>query len=162
MTALLETHDGRSAASAVVAETRLWIGTPYLHAGSLRGVGCDCLGLVRGVWRALYGSEPEDPGPYTADWAEASGEERLADAATRHLAPVPGRTWEAGDLLILRWREGFPAKHLGIATGADTMVHAHDGACVAEVAVGVWRTRVAHVFRFPPLPLQPGNGEERR
>ena len=28
-----------------------WIGTPYRHQASLKGVGCDCLGLVRGVWR---------------------------------------------------------------------------------------------------------------
>ena len=37
---------------AIVAEARAWIGTPYRHQASLKGVGCDCLGLVRGVWRA--------------------------------------------------------------------------------------------------------------
>jgi cell wall-associated NlpC family hydrolase len=35
--------------SAIVAEARTWIGTPYRHQASLKGVGCDCLGLVRGV-----------------------------------------------------------------------------------------------------------------
>ena len=30
-----------------------WIGTPYRHQASQKGVGCDCLGLVRGVWREL-------------------------------------------------------------------------------------------------------------
>lgn len=153
--------DNRDPSAAVVAEARRWIGTPYLHAASLRGVGCDCLGLVRGVWRSLYGSEPEDPGPYTPDWAEATGQERLTEAAMLHMEPMPGGGWEAGDLLILRWREGFPAKHLGIATGPDTMVHAHDGACVAEVAIGVWRPRVARVFRFPPLTPRSSDGEER-
>ncbi|KAB2949447.1 MAG: hypothetical protein F9K19_23780, partial [Rhizobiaceae bacterium] len=39
-----------------------WIGTPYRHQASRKGVGCDCLGLVRGIWRELYGSEPEAPG----------------------------------------------------------------------------------------------------
>jgi hypothetical protein len=39
----------------IVAETRAWIGTPYRHQASLKGVGCDCLGLVRGVWRAVIG-----------------------------------------------------------------------------------------------------------
>ncbi|MGA8997361.1 MAG: peptidase P60, partial [Pseudolabrys sp.] len=39
----------------IVAETRRWIGTPYRHQASLIGVGCDCLGLVRGVWRAVVG-----------------------------------------------------------------------------------------------------------
>ena len=39
----------------IVAETRDWIGTPYRHQASLKGVGCDCLGLVRGVWRNVIG-----------------------------------------------------------------------------------------------------------
>jgi NlpC/P60 family putative phage cell wall peptidase len=36
-----------------------WIGTPYRHQASLKGVGCDCLGLIRGIWRGVYGHEPE-------------------------------------------------------------------------------------------------------
>ena len=64
-------------AERIVAEALEWVGTPYRHQGSLKGVGCDCLGLVRGVWQAVYGVEPEAPGPYAADWAEATGEDRL-------------------------------------------------------------------------------------
>ena len=56
--------------AAVVAEARSWLGTPYHHQGALAGAGCDCLGLVRGVWRDLYGNEPETPPPYTPDWGE--------------------------------------------------------------------------------------------
>ncbi|MEM1422329.1 MAG: peptidase P60, partial [Pseudomonadota bacterium] len=37
----------------IAYEASRWIGTPYRHQASLRGVGCDCLGLLRGVWRAL-------------------------------------------------------------------------------------------------------------
>src|SRR3569833_631271 len=37
--------------TAIVTEARSWIGTRYRHQGSMKGVGCDCLGLVRGVWR---------------------------------------------------------------------------------------------------------------
>ncbi len=43
---------------AVVAAARKYIGTPYHHQAALCGAGCDCLGLIRGVWRDLYGSEP--------------------------------------------------------------------------------------------------------
>jgi NlpC/P60 family putative phage cell wall peptidase len=39
----------------IIAEARAFIGTPYRHQASLQGVGCDCLGLVRGVWRAIHG-----------------------------------------------------------------------------------------------------------
>jgi NlpC/P60 family putative phage cell wall peptidase len=55
----------------IACEARRWIGTPYRHQASLHGVGCDCLGLVRGVWRAFYGDEPEVTPAYASDWAEA-------------------------------------------------------------------------------------------
>ena len=50
---------------------------------SADGVGCDCLGLVRGVWRELYGAEPKPVPAYTRDWAEATGAETLLAAARR-------------------------------------------------------------------------------
>ena len=34
-----------------LAEARRWIGTPYQHQASVLGAGCDCLGVLRGVWR---------------------------------------------------------------------------------------------------------------
>ena len=44
---------------AVIAAVRRWLGTPYHDQASLRGVGCDCLGLARGVWREVVGAEPQ-------------------------------------------------------------------------------------------------------
>jgi len=136
---------------AIVTEARAWIGTPYLHQASLKGVGCDCLGLVRGVWRALYGQEPETPKPYQPGWAEPPGEERLRDAARRHLIAISLDARRAGDVLLFRWRDHLPVKHCGIATGFDTMVHAHEAANVAEVSLGLWRPRLAYAFRFPDV-----------
>src|SRR3954449_10860627 len=93
--------------AAVVAEARSWIGTRYRHQGSLKGVGCDCLGLVRGVWRACIGEEPERPPPYAPDWPEATAQDPLADAAFRHLVPLTGAQFRDGDVLLFRWRDGF-------------------------------------------------------
>ena len=67
--------------AAIVSEARRWLGTPYRHQASVMGVGADCLGLLRGVWRALIGAEPEKAPPYTPDWAEARGADDLMDAA---------------------------------------------------------------------------------
>jgi NlpC/P60 family putative phage cell wall peptidase len=134
----------------IVAEARSWIGTPYRHQASLKGVGCDCLGLLRGVWRSVIGAEPEGAPPYSAGWAESGGGEALIDAARRHLIEVTGGAFEAGDVLLFRFRPHLPAKHCAIATSADTMVHAHDGAAVCEVAIMPWWGRhLAGVFRFP-------------
>jgi NlpC/P60 family putative phage cell wall peptidase len=136
--------------SAIVAEARGWIGTPYQHQASLKGVGCDCLGLVRGVWRAVVGAEPERPPPYAPGWAEASGEEALMQAAARHLTAIELTEFYEGDVLLFRWRAGMPAKHAAIVTSTQTMVHAHEGAAVAEVAIAPgWRRRLGYALRVP-------------
>jgi len=138
--------------SLIVAEARAWVGTPYRHQASLKGVGCDCLGLVRGVWRTVLGPEPERMPPYAPDWAEAARCETLAQAAARHMTAVPLDRYAPGDVLLFRWRAGLPAKHAAIVTDADKMVHAHDGAAVTEVAIAPWwRRRLAFAFRFPDL-----------
>jgi len=139
-------------ARAIVAEAAGWVGTPYRHQASLKGVGCDCLGLVRGVWRAVYGREPEAAPAYTQDWAEATGREALAEAAGRHMAAVPRAEAGAGDLLLFRWREALPAKHAAILVDAERFVHAHQGAAVAFASLTPWwGRRLAFVFRFPGI-----------
>jgi NlpC/P60 family putative phage cell wall peptidase len=135
---------------AIVAAARAWVGTPYRHQASLKGVGCDCLGLVRGVWRAMCGDEPEAVPAYSRDWAEAARCETLALAAGRHMIEIDRAEFLPGDVLLFRWRAGLVAKHAAIATTPDRMVHAHDGAAVAEVTISPWwRRRLAFAFRFP-------------
>lgn len=136
----------------IVAEARSWIGTPYRHQASLKHVGCDCLGLVLGVWKALYGAPPEQPPPYAPDWAEAGQNEPLIEAALRHLTPRTDGEITPGEILIFRWRAHVAAKHLAIATEAGRMIHAHDGAEVAEVAITpFWRRKIAGRFAFPDV-----------
>lgn len=135
----------------IVRAARAWIGTPYRHQGSLSRVGCDCLGLVRGLWRELVGPEPEPMRPYTPDWAEATGEETLIALGERHFVPVAIDQWRAGDVLVFRMREGAVAKHVGVASDDAHMIHAHDGARVVEVALGAWRRRIVRAFAFPGL-----------
>jgi NlpC/P60 family putative phage cell wall peptidase len=134
----------------IITEARSWIGTPYRHQASQKGIGCDCLGLLRGVWRASMGEQPEMPPPYSPDWAEATGAETLRDAARRHLVEIDPGAFQPGDVLLFRWRDHVPAKHCGIATAPNMMVHAHNGASVAEVAITPWwRRHLAYAFRFP-------------
>ncbi len=138
----------------VLAEARLWLNTPYVHQMSVRGVGCDCLGLIRGVWRALYGPEPETVPPYGPDWAESGPDERLIGALSRWLNPIGGHTVQAGDVVVFRIRPDSVAKHAAIlsakAGGSARMIHAYWGRAVVESAVGPWwRQRFAGAFRFP-------------
>jgi NlpC/P60 family putative phage cell wall peptidase len=133
-----------------------WIGTPYRHQASAKGIGCDCLGLIRGIWRELYGEEPELPPPYARDWAERSGEDRLMDAALRHFGKaLPVGEARPGDLLLFRWRPDMAAKHAGIFAGEKSFIHAYEQATVIPSAlVPSWRRRIAAVFRFPEVVSQ--------
>lgn len=143
----------------IVAAARGWIGTPYRHQASLRGAGCDCLGLLRGVWREVVGAEPERPPPYPADWATQGREERLAAAAARHLREIPIDLAAGGDVLLFRWRPHLPAMHCGILSAPDWLIHAHEGAVVAEVPLqGAWARRIAWAFAFPDFSETGGTG----
>ena len=134
----------------VVACVRQWIGTPYHHQASRKAVGCDCLGLVRGVWREIYGREAERPPPYSRDWAEASRTESMLAAADRYFNRIKLSDIQLGDVVVFRLRAGFVAKHTGILTSDETMVHAMERSVVSEVALGPWwRRRLAGAFRFP-------------
>ncbi|MGR3708244.1 MAG: NlpC/P60 family protein [Alterinioella nitratireducens] len=139
--------------SVVVTVARGWFGTPYVHQASTHGAGCDCLGLVRGVWREVFGREPEPVPAYTPDWSEPEGDERLWRAALRHLAPKPLAEESHGDLLLFRMRRGTVAKHLGLQaeTGpAPTFIHAYSGHGVIESALTPpWERRIVARFAFP-------------
>lgn len=115
-------------------------------------MGCDCLGLVRGVWRALYGAEPERIPGYTSDWGEVSGEETMISAARRHLVETSTEEALAGDVLVFRIRRGRMAKHAGLLSARWRFIHAQEGGPVSEVPLSDWwRERVAAVFRFPGI-----------
>lgn len=132
----------------IVAEARSWLGTPYRHQASLKGVGCDCLGLVRGVWRTAVGPEPEAPPPYRPDWAELGGDEALLAAAQRWLRPI--ETPRPGDVLLFRMTPGAPGKHAAVMSGPERMIHAYWGRAVVESALGAWwRMRLVAAFAFP-------------
>lgn len=133
---------------------RDWIGTPYRHQCAVKGAGTDCLGLIRGVWRELYATEPEPVPPYTPDWSEPAREERLWKAAMRHLHPVSDpRPFESGQVLLFRMREDAVAKHLGILAAAGpaaSFIHAYTGHGVVESPLSMpWLRRVVARFEFP-------------
>ena len=136
--------------AAIVATARRWIGTPYHHQGALRGAGCDCLGLVRGVWREVYGIEPEAPPRYTPDWGEVGVEEPLLAAARRHMTPLPLAGAQPGDVLVFRLKPHAVAKHVAVLSAPDRMIHAQSNDAVREaVLTAAWRKRAVAAFAFP-------------
>ncbi len=136
----------------LVSEARDWLGTPYRHRTSVKGEGCDCLGLIRGVWRACLGPEPEDLPPYTPDWSDRTGEDRLLQAARRHMAEQATGAARPGDVLLFRMALGAPARHCAIVSGEARIIHAYWGRSVVETRlVAWWSRRVAAAFSFPGI-----------
>lgn len=132
---------------------RAWIGTPYRHQASCQGAGADCLGLIRGVWRGLYGAEPTVVPAYTPDWSEPQGEEVLWRAALTHLDRKDHEDAAPGDVILFRMRSGSVAKHLGLQSSVSPVprfIHAYDGHGVVETTLSEpWARRVVARFAFP-------------
>lgn len=136
--------------AAILAEARDWLGTPYQHQASAKGAGCDCLGLIRGVWRALYGAEPEIAPAYTPDWAERHGAETLLEAARRNMRETPLRLAAPGDVLLFRMEPQSPAKHAAILDEGARLIHAYWGRAVVHSRFAPWwQARAAAAFIFP-------------
>lgn len=139
--------------SVVVEMARAWIGTPYVHQASCRGVGCDCLGLIRGIWRQMHGAEPEAAPAYTMDWSEPAREERLWAAAARHLRDKPLTEAAPGDVILFRMRDQGVAKHVGLQArvgATPSFIHAYSGHGVVESALTPpWARRIVARFAFP-------------
>ena len=140
-------------AQRIIIEARGWIGTPYIHQASAKGQGADCLGLIRGVWRSIFGEEPETMPAYSPDWGEIDGEETMLNAAKRHFRPLAIEDLCPGDLVIFRRKQVVIAKHAGILTSNQHFIHAFERAGVVETTLGnQWRRRIAAGFRFPDIP----------
>ncbi|MCR9086489.1 MAG: NlpC/P60 family protein [Rhodobacteraceae bacterium] len=143
----------RAQGSEVVRAARRWIGTPYHHQAATRGAGCDCLGLVRGLWRELVGPEPFRVPAYTPDWSEPEGDEVLWTTACKVMREKPLADAAPGDVVLFRMRAGGVAKHLGVLSrvgDAPSFIHAYQGHGVVESPLSApWQSRIVGCFALP-------------
>lgn len=136
----------------VVAEARTWIGTPWQHQAALRGVGCDCTGLVRGVISAFRALPHELE---QMSYARTPDGVTLLRLCREHLAEVPAGEAAPGDVLVFSYGAG--PQHLGIAAdylhGGLSLIHALDqpgtkrGRVVEHRLDAAWRARIVAAFR---------------
>ncbi|MGX0879430.1 NlpC/P60 family putative phage cell wall peptidase [Roseovarius sp. MBR-154] len=134
----------------IIATARRWLGTPYHDQASLHGVGCDCLGLARGVWREVVGIEPFPIPPYSRDWGETGPREVLAEGASAMMPEITPDEAGPGALILFRMAPCAIAKHVGILTGPQSFIHAYEHLGVIEQTLTPsWRRRIAFAFLFP-------------
>ncbi|TPE52586.1 NlpC/P60 family protein [Amaricoccus solimangrovi] len=134
----------------VVQASRRWLGTPYAPGAALRGIGCDCVGLARGVWSELTGRPPPPAPPWSPDWP-TSWPRALIALGEAHM--IPRRPAEAGpgDLVAIR-RLGGREAHAGILTENGRFIHATERFGVVEVPLAGWAGRIAWAASFPISP----------
>ncbi len=146
MTRVVSTADP----ARIIASARSWLGTPYHDQASLRGVGCDCLGLARGVWREVVGPEPFPIPAYSRDWGETGPREVLAEGTRAMMIEVEPEAADPGALVLFRMKRRAIAKHVGILTGPDSFIHAYERlGVIEEVLTPPWQRRIAFAFLFP-------------
>jgi NlpC/P60 family putative phage cell wall peptidase len=123
-----------------ITYARQWLGTPFLAGASVKGVGCDCAGLIEGIARALDISCPPRDGV----------QHNILAAASAFLVPTASAV--AGTIVLVSRETGGVPVHAALVTDVDTLIHAHWRAGVVENRFGNWFTRrVTHVFAWPIL-----------
>lgn len=132
-----------------------WVGTPFDWQGRVKGIGCDCKGLVAGVAAEAGRPEAKAAEALAADYAAKVDAARLRRGLAAIFDAVSGPV-QAGDVLLLKI--GGVAQHLAICTMAQNglpwrMVHVYPSlGKVIEVPLGTaWRLQVAGVFRWKVL-----------
>lgn len=139
--------------TAILAEARRWIGTPFVHGQSRIGAGCDCLGLVLGVWRAQYAAARVTPPFYGSDGGNRQEAEALRQGLSQHLNEIAPEAAQPADVVLFRLRDAAPARHLGLLSMRDgdwSLIHAHEAFGVLEDRFSEnWRRRAVAAFAWP-------------
>lgn len=134
----------------VVKEAAEWLGTAWQHQTSLKQVACDCVGLVRGVYREVSGIDVSIDEDYPASWHLFRQEERLYEEAKRHMKEISLADALPGDILIFGFYH-HPASHAGILIAPDRFIHSYQdiGSVIETRLDEAWRKRLRFTFRYP-------------
>ncbi len=135
--------------SEIVSAASAWIGTPYRHQASLKGAGCDCLGLIRGVWLDVFGSNSQKPPPYSRYGNDPDSAFQLLEAAQKYLipkkhVPLPGL------VLLFQIHKNLPPRHCAILIENNRFIHAQErhGVIVTPLS-NSWQRRIHSIYAFP-------------
>ena len=137
--------------AAVVAEARTWIGTPFHHQASLKGIGCDCIGLVVGVARALGLPEADRfaNDPRFRGYARTPVPWSLLAACKEYLDEIDAEARQPGD--VAQFTFASEPMHFGIisARAPDYVIHGYQRVgCVVENAARARFWRCLRVYRL--------------
>lgn len=133
-----------------VDEARRWIGLPWQHQASLKGVACDCVGLIRGVYKEVTGITIPVVANYPATWHLFKSEPWLYNECCLNLDEIPIEEAGKGDVFIFKYKKRFPAHHIALFTGEGTIIHSYleVGKVVESHYTDEWKRMTCNAFRF--------------
>lgn len=106
----------------ILATVRSWIDTPYHHGAALKYAGCDCFGLVRGIYEDITGIKVEPSSVYSPNWLrDKDNKYKLKENLDFMGEQVT--TCRPGDILIFAMGDFYV--HCGIYVG-ETFIHCYE------------------------------------
>lgn len=129
--------------SDIIREAREWIGTPFIHQGRTKGVGCDCVGVLK-VTAETLGITLED----IINYGRFPDSEMLKKHLNKVLIPISIDKAIPGDILLFKIM-GNP-QHLGLLTDKGIL---HTDSTIGRVVEHIfdtkWKKRLVRAYKFP-------------
>lgn len=107
---------------AVIAETKSWIGTPFHHAGRVKGAGVDCLCILAEVYERAGVVGHIDIPFYVPDWHLHKDAEKYLDGLIQYARPIEGPPQPA-DIAVFKYGRTF--SHGAIVVAWPRLIHAY-------------------------------------
>lgn len=129
----------------ITRQARTYLGTPFHHAGRVKGVGVDCAGLVICVGHDLRLLHTD----YTAYGRQPVGG-TMTRLLNEQMDEVPLSEARAGDVFLMRFRR--EPQHLAMKTSKG-IIHSYMGVgkVVEHRLDKIWRERIMAAYRFRGL-----------
>lgn len=129
----------------IVLIAREWIGTPFHHQGRVKGQGCDCIGLIIGVFAEIGAPAGEVD---IADYSMIPDGKFLQQKLSEYLEQVSFSKIVAGDILLFRFDKN--PQHLAFYSGDGTIIHSYLSArkVVENQLDELWMERLVGCYRY--------------
>lgn len=136
--------------SVIIAQARTWLGTPFHHQGRLKGVGCDCLGMIIGIADELQLTHDDVllSSFDRTDYSHTPNTTALLTTMEAYLQEITDI--QPGDIALMQIQNN--PQHLGIITnyprGKLGIIHALSGQGVVEhILSDNWQRRIYRLYR---------------
>lgn len=133
----------------IVAEARSWIHTPFIWQASLKGVGCDCKGLMVGIARELGMPEAETIDARIDNYEHTFSPDRLLAGLEATLIRVDRA--QPGDLIAMPMGPQPGPRHLAVLTESGRILHSMGGGLGFVAEVQGPGSRIHSVWTWPSL-----------